>query len=124
MRGASMLILTALVIAACGPSASTASTPALWWKGVITRAISNQACISNAESGASHNGLNISRVTAQEVAGFYYTRDVYVAITCVERPGERAIAIIMGVADNARSAWAKSVVEDIAEGVRTAGVPE
>jgi hypothetical protein len=107
----------ALVLTA-GFAIPTTNAAALFWKKVIGRSKTEAGCLRNAQ----HNGLSNVRATPSEVTGTSIDQKVYVAITCVERPGERAIMITMGVGDDAD--WVRRVVDDTAEQVRTSGVPD
>lgn len=71
---------------------------------------------------ARSNGLSNVHVTPDEVSGISIDGKVYVAITCVGRAGERAVAIIAGVGDDPSSVT--RVVEETAEQVRTSAVPD
>ncbi len=116
MRGIRLIVIAALLT---GIAASAANAAAfLWWKKVITKAIKYDTCMKNAQR-VSLTGI---QVKPDEVSGYSIDRKVYVAITCVARNGERAIAIVAGVGED--SGWVKQVVEATADEVRTAGVPE
>jgi hypothetical protein len=114
MRSLAMPILAAVFTATLAPPADAA---VLWWKKVIGRSMTYEGCMKNARG----NGLSNVQVKPDEVSGTSIDGKVYVAITCVGRQGERAVAIIAGVGDD--SAWVKRVVEETAEQVRTSGVP-
>lgn len=95
-----------------------ADAAVLFWKKVIGRSKTEAGCLNNAKA----NGLSNVHVTPSEVNGTSLDRKVYIAITCVQRNGERAIMIIAGVGDDA--AWVSRMVNETAEQVRTAGVAD
>lgn len=116
MRKIMISVLALLLTAAV--AVPTADAAGLFWKKVIGRSKTEAGCLRNARS----NGLSNVRVTPGEVNATSTDEKVYVAITCVQRKGERAIMIIAGV--GAAAAWVRRVVDDTAEQVRTAGVPD
>ena len=117
MRKVMMPVLAVLFTA--GIAVPTADAAFLFWKKVIGRSKTETGCLSNARA----NSLSNVRVTPSEVNGTSLDGRVYVAITCVQRNGgERAIMIIAGVGDD--SAWVSRMVDETAEQVRTAGVPD
>ena len=108
-----MFAVGALVVA------ETASASALFWNKVITTQRTYEGCMMSAR----RNGLVNVRISRDEVSGTSLDGKVYVAITCVGRgAGQRAVAFIAGVGED--SAWVRRVVQDSAEQVRTAGVPD
>jgi len=58
----------------------------------------------------------------RRVAGTSLDGSVYVAITCVGRANERAVAVVLGIGQN--PAFVRQVVESSADQVRTAGVAD
>jgi hypothetical protein len=116
MRKILMPILA--VLFAAGIAVPTADAAFLFWSKVIGRSKTEAGCLRNARA----NGLSNVRVTPVEVTGTSIDEKVYVAITCVQRNGERAIMVVMGVGDD--SAWVSRVVNETAEQVRTSGVPD
>jgi hypothetical protein len=115
MQKMTMLILAVVLTAAVTLPANAAF---LFWKKVIGRSMTQEGCLKNAKG----NGLSNVRVGADEVTGTSIDGKVYIAITCVGRRGERAIAIIAGVGDDAN--WVRRMVDETAEQVRTSGVPD
>jgi hypothetical protein len=116
MRKILMPILAVLLTA--GIAVPSTNAAFLFWKKVIGRSKTEAGCMRNAQA----NGLSNVSVKPSEVTGTSIDGKVYVAITCVQRNGERAIMIIAGVGDD--SAWVSRVVNETAENVRTAGVPD
>jgi hypothetical protein len=112
-----MIPVLALLLAATF-AVPTADAAALFWKKVIGRSKTEAGCMANAR-GAS---LSNEHATPSEVTGFSIDGKVYVAITCVQRSGERAIMIVMGVGDDGN--WVRRMVDETAEQVRTSGVPD
>ena len=130
MRSISTLLLTAVLVTACGPTPGPHPPPPgfLWWKMVESKAFRYSTCMDYVRRGAGA-WLSGNRVTASEVTGYSVDGSVYVAVTCVERGGQaihpplRAMAIVMGVSAS-NSKFAKGLIEDIANEVRTTGEVE
>ena len=117
MRKIMMPVLAVLLTASI--AVPTTNAAFLFWKKVIGRSKTEAGCLRNARA----NGLSNVRVTATEVNGTSIDGKVYVAITCVQRNGgARAIMVVAGVGDDA--GWVSRVVNETAEQVRTAGVPD
>jgi hypothetical protein len=112
-----MILVLALVLAAI-VAVPTADAAFLFWKKVIGRSKTETGCLANARGA----GLSNQQTPAGEVNGTSIDGKVYVAITCVQRNGERAIMIIAGVGDD--SNWVRRMVDETAETVRTSGVPD
>jgi hypothetical protein len=117
MRKIMLPVLAVLFTASIAVPESNAAF--LFWKKVIGRSKTEAGCLNNARA----NSLSNVRVTPSEVNGTSIDGRVYLAITCVQRNGgDRAIMIIAGVGDD--SAWVSRMVDETAEQVRTAGVPD
>lgn len=115
MRKIATPVLAALLIVTI---TSFADAAALFWSKVITTQKTHAGCMRSAQS----NGLINVRVLPDEVSGTSLDQKIYVAITCVERPGLRAVAFIAGAGEDL--AAVRTQVQSTAEQVRTAGVPD
>jgi hypothetical protein len=114
------LVVPALVaVLGLGIAVETSSAAALYWRKVITTQKTYEGCMRSALT----NGLVNVRRSPDEVSGSSLDGAAYIAITCVGRgPNQRAVAFVAGVGSDL--ALVRRYVQETAEQVRTAGVPD
>ncbi len=97
-------------VVAFGTASSRAA--ALYFEKAPVKAESERTCLSFAADVARNQRFKNVHKSAAEVAG--ESGGAYVAITCVSRPGQQAVAVVMSTADSfdvARQAGQKAASE-------------
>ena len=98
------LLLTGMALAGVFGAAAASAADALYFEKVDVKTGSEATCLRFASDVARQNGFTDVHKSASEVAG--RTNNAYVAITCVGRGNQPAIAVIMSVAPSFETAKA------------------
>ena len=92
-----------------------ASAAALYFEKAPVKTSSERTCLGFAANVAKDQNFKNVRKSGGEVAG--EANGAYVAITCVARPGQQAIAVVMAVSDS--FGVAKQVGHNAANKIKT-----
>ncbi|HUL67585.1 MAG TPA: hypothetical protein VLW55_23530 [Burkholderiaceae bacterium] len=106
--------LSALSVATASLPFSQAHAAALYFEKSVVKTSSEKTCLSFASDVANSQRFRNAHRSASEVAG---EKDgAYVAITCVGRPNQQAVAVVMSTSESFETA--KAVGRAIADRIK------
>jgi hypothetical protein len=106
--------LSALVVATASLPFGQANAAALYFEKSVVKTSSEKTCLSFASDVANNQRFRNVHKSASEVAG---EKDgAYVAITCVGRPNQQAVAVVMSTSDSFDTA--KAVGRGVADRIK------
>ena len=98
MRAQLSMAMSTATVVALASLASPAHAGSLYFEKVAVQTSSERTCLSFASTAARTQGLSNVHKSNSEVAG---EKDgAYVAMTCIGRSGQPAVAVVMSIADD------------------------